>query len=223
MQHAPAVLKIALKALRTNKMRSALTMLGMVVGVGAVIAMVAVGQGASERVETQIESLGSNLLVVQPGSNNAGGVRNGWGNSVTLTRDDAEAIATQLPAVAYVAASVRRNAQIVYDGNNWFTRIEGVTPQYLTVRNFEVNRGSNFTASDDQAARKVALVGQTVVDQIFGGEDPVGQSGRRHPGAPDNRQAKATGKELGQCAERAEYLRAGALRRAHAPSGSAGQ
>ena len=97
MKYLPAALKIAFKALRTNKMRSALTMLGMVVGVGAVIAMVAVGQGASERVESQIESLGSNLIVVQPGWNNAGGVRNGWGNGVTLTRDDADAIAANYP------------------------------------------------------------------------------------------------------------------------------
>ena len=100
MKHLPAALKIAFKALRTNKMRSALTMLGMVVGVGAVIAMVAVGQGATQRVESQIESLGSNLIVVQPGWNNTGGVRNGFGNSVTLTRDDAEAIAAELPTVA---------------------------------------------------------------------------------------------------------------------------
>ena len=128
MKHLPATLRIAFKALRTNKMRSALTMLGMVVGVGAVIAMVAVGQGASERVQSQIESLGSNLIVVQPGWNNTGGVRNGFGNSVTLTRDDADAIAAELPSVAHVAASVRGNAQIVYGGNNWFTRIEGVTP-----------------------------------------------------------------------------------------------
>jgi putative ABC transport system permease protein len=155
-------------------MRSALTMLGMVVGVGAVIAMVAVGRGATERVQSQIESLGSNLIVVQPGWNNTGGVRNGFGNSVTLTRDDADAIAAQLPAVAHVAASVRGNAQIVYGGNNWFTRIEGVTRDYFTVRNYDLNRGVAFVDADDQQARKVALLGQTVVDQLFGGADPVG-------------------------------------------------
>ena len=176
MKHLPAALRIAFKALRINKMRSALTMLGMVVGVGAVIAMVAVGQGASERVENQIESLGSNLIVVQPGFNRTGGVRNGWGNGVTLTRDDSDAIAAQLPAVAHAAASVRGNAQIVYGGNNWFTRIEGVTKDYLSVRNYEVNRGDALTEADDQLARKVALVGQTVVDQVFGGASPVGQT-----------------------------------------------
>ncbi len=174
MKHLPAALKIAFKALRTNKMRSALTMLGMVVGVGAVIAMVAVGQGASERVQNQIESLGSNLIVIQPGFNRTGGVRNGWGNGVTLTREDSEAIAAQLPTVARAAASVRGNAQIVYGGNNWFTRIEGVTKDYLAVRNYEVNSGNAFVDSDDQLARKVALVGQTVVDQVFGGASPVG-------------------------------------------------
>ena len=141
MKHLPAALKIAFKALRTNKMRSALTMLGMVVGVGAVIAMVAVGQGASERVQSQIESLGSNLIVIQPGFNRTGGVRNGWGNGVTLTREDSQAIVDQLPTVARAAASVRGNAQIVYGENNWFTRIEGVTKDYLAVRTYEVNRG----------------------------------------------------------------------------------
>ncbi|HEV8412759.1 MAG TPA: ABC transporter permease [Bryobacteraceae bacterium] len=176
MSHLPAALKIAFKALRTNKMRSALTMLGMVVGVGAVIAMVAVGQGASERVQNQIESLGSNLIVVQPGWNNTGGVRNGFGNSVTLTRDDADAIASELPSVAHVAASVRGNAQVVYSGSNWFTRIEGVTRDYFTVRNYDVNRGAPFVDADDQGARKVALIGQTVVDQLFPGADPVGAS-----------------------------------------------
>jgi putative ABC transport system permease protein len=174
MKYLPAALKIAFKALRTNKMRSALTMLGMVVGVGAVIAMVAVGQGASERVQSQIESLGSNLIIIQPGFNNTGGVRNGWGNGVTLTRDDADAIATQLPTVAHAAASVRGNAQIVYGGINWFTRIEGVTRDYFTVRNYELNRGAAFVDADDQLARKVAVVGQTVVDQLFAGANPVG-------------------------------------------------
>jgi len=174
MKYTSGALRIAFKALRTNKMRSALTMLGMVVGVGAVIAMVAVGEGASKRVQAQIASLGSNLIVIQPGWNNAGGVRSGWGNGVTLTRDDADAIAAQLPTVAHVAASVRGNAQIVYGGNNWFTRIEGVTPDYLTVRNFQVNRGTAFTGSDDQLAQKVALLGQTAVDQLFAGADPVG-------------------------------------------------
>jgi putative ABC transport system permease protein len=174
MKHIPAALKIAFKALRTNKMRSALTMLGMVVGVGAVIAMVAVGQGASEKVQSQIESLGSNLIVIQPGFNRIGGVRNGWGNGVTLTRDDADAIAAQLPTVAHAAASVQGSAQIVYGGTNWFTRIQGVTADFFTVRNYEVNRGAAFLDADDQLARKVALVGQTVVDQLFAGQDPVG-------------------------------------------------
>jgi len=174
MKYTSAALKIAFKALCVNKMRSALTMLGMVVGVAAVIAMVAVGQGASKRVQAQIASLGSNLIVIQPGWNNTGGVRNGWGNGVTLTRDDADAIAAQLPTVGHVAASVRGNAQIVYGGNNWFARIEGVTPDYLTVRNFQVNRGAAFDRSDDQLARKVALLGQTVVGQLFAGADPVG-------------------------------------------------
>ena len=114
--------------------------------------------------------------MVQPGWNNTGGVRNGFGNSVTLTRDDAEAIAAELPTVAHVAASVRGNVQIVYGGNNWFTRIEGVTRDYFTVRNYEVNQGAAFVDADDQLARKVALIGQTVVDQLFAGMDPVGST-----------------------------------------------
>lgn len=176
MKSPPTALRIAFKALRTNRLRSGLTMLGMVVGVAAVIAMVAVGQGASERVQTQIESLGSNLLVIQPGWNNTGGVRNGWGNSVTLTRDDAAAIAGQLPSVLRVAATVRGNAQVVFSGNNWFTRIEGVTPEYLPIRNYAVDQGASFTATDDQGARKVAILGRTVVEQLFPGQNPVGAS-----------------------------------------------
>jgi len=168
-------IRISLKALMINKLRSSLTMLGIIVGVGAVIAMVAIGQGASAQVQAQIDSLGTNMLVIQPGSNNVGGVRGGWGNATTLTRDDATAIVAEVPTVAYAASSVRGNAQIIYGSSNWYSRVEGVTPDYLTVRNFEVLSGAAFTTEDDQLARKVALIGQTVVDEVFGGFDPVGQ------------------------------------------------
>ncbi len=168
-------MKIAFKALRINKLRSALTMLGIIVGVGAVIAMVAIGSGASAQVAAQIESLGSNMLVIQPGSHNDHGSRGGWGSGVTLTRADADAMQAQLPSVLYAAATVRGNAQIVYGATNWYSRVEGITPNYLTVRNFEIQFGAPFTLADDQAAAKVVIVGQTIVDELFGGLNPVGE------------------------------------------------
>jgi putative ABC transport system permease protein len=153
-------------------------MLGIIVGVGAVIAMVAIGNGASAEVAAQIESLGSNLLVVQPGSNNDRGVRGGYGSGVTLTRDDAVAIGTELPTVLYAAPTVRGNAQIVYGNSNWYSRVEGVTPDYLPVRNFEIQSGAPFTLADDRSAARVAIIGQTIVNEVFGGLDPVGQQMR---------------------------------------------
>jgi putative ABC transport system permease protein len=166
---------IAFKALQVNKLRSVLTMLGIVVGVAAVIAMVALGAGASAELAAQLESLGSNVIVIQPGWNHDRGARGGWGSGTTLTGSDAEAIEQQIPAVLYAAPSVRGNAQIVYGGSNWYSRVEGVTPEYLKVRNFEIESGSPFTLADDQAAAKVAIVGRTVIEEVFGGFNPVGE------------------------------------------------
>ncbi len=168
-------MKIAFVALRINKLRSALTMLGIIIGVAAVIAMVAVGAGAQARIQQQIASIGSNVIVVLSGSVTSSGIRMGTGNAQTLTEDDARAIVSQAPAVEYAAPSVRGGAQVVYGNNNWGTQILGTTPDYLTVRDLGVQDGQAFTQADVDAAAKVALIGKTVSDNLFNGEDPVGK------------------------------------------------
>ncbi len=171
-----ASMKIALRALRINKMRSALTMLGIVIGVAAVIAMVAVGSGAEERIKAQIASIGSNLIIVLSGSITSSGIRMGTGNAQTLTEDDARAIARECDAAALAAPAVRGGVQTVYGNNNWGTQVLGTTPDYLQIRDVEIARGQAFTTSDVEAAARVALLGKTVVDNLFNGENPVGQS-----------------------------------------------
>jgi len=168
-------LKIALRALRVNKMRSALTMLGIIIGVGAVIAMLAIGTGASRRIQEQIESIGSNLLIILPGATTSGGVRMGAGTQTTLTFSDSEAIKKECPAVAYVAPVLGGVAQVVYGHLNWSTGVQGTTPDMLSVRDWPLSGGRPFTQQDIKSATKVCLLGQTVVDNLFGGQDPVGQ------------------------------------------------
>src|SRR5262245_7677536 len=167
-------MKIAFRALRINKLRSALTMLGIIIGVGAVIAMVAVGSGATDRIQQQIASIGSNIIQVNPGSQNWGGVRSGNGNAQTLTEDDAKSIA-ELSAIAHTAPTQRGNAQIVNGNNNWYTQIQGTTPEFLTIRDLKIATGENFTDADVQGSAKVAVLGKTVADNLFNGADPVGQ------------------------------------------------
>jgi len=168
-------MKIAFRALQINKMRSALTMLGIIIGVGAVIAMVAVGAGASERIKDQIASIGSNVIMVMPGSITASGIRLGSGFATTLTMDDAKAIGRDCPSVQAVAPTSRAGAQVVYGNNNWATSIQGTTPDYLLIRDVGIQSGAPFTQQDVDADAKMALVGQTVVDNLFNGEDAVGQ------------------------------------------------
>jgi putative ABC transport system permease protein len=168
-------LRIALRALRTNKMRSFLTMLGIIIGIGAVIAMVAIGSGASQVISQQISSIGSNILLVIPGSTTSGGLRMGAGSTPTLTYDDAKAIQTECPAVSYAAPTVRGAAQVVYGNMNWSTIIMGITPNYLSVRDWPVVEGRNLTQSDVDAATKNCLLGQTVAENLFGAEDPIGK------------------------------------------------
>ena len=168
-------LKVAVRALQSNKMRSALTMLGIIIGVSAVIAMLAVGTGASRRIADQIQSIGSNLLIILPGSTTSGGVRMGAGSQPTLTLRDAEAIKKECPAVAYVAPMLGGVAQVVYGHTNWSTAIQGTSPDILAVRNWPLSTGREFTDQDIRSAAKVCLLGQTVVDNLFGDEDPVGQ------------------------------------------------
>jgi putative ABC transport system permease protein len=167
--------RIAVRALRVNKLRSALTMLGIVIGVGAVITMVAVGAGAQARVAEQIQSLGSNLIVVLSGSASAGGVRLGSGSQLTITEDDAWAIQREIPSVEAAAPAVRGGAQIVYGNLNWGTAILGVTPEYFTARDWAVVSGRALTQEEIDGATKTALIGQTVALNLFGDSDPLGQ------------------------------------------------
>jgi putative ABC transport system permease protein len=170
-----AGLRIALRALMVNKMRSTLTMLGIIIGVGAVIAMIAVGSGAKKRIAEQIASMGSNLLIVLSGSSTSGGLRFGSGTVPTLTVDDAKAISTEIPAVKYVAPSIGGVAQIVYGNQNWSTLINGTTPEALDIREWPLSSGRSFTQQDVDGATKVCLLGKTVADNLFGGIDPIGQ------------------------------------------------
>jgi len=167
--------RIAVRALRVNKLRSALTMLGIVIGVGAVIAMVAVGSGAQARVAEQIQSLGANIIIIWPGAVTQGGVRLGAGAQATLSEDDAWAIQRDVLLVQVVAPYGRGNAQVVYSNLNWFTGILGVTPEYFAARDWEVISGRQLTQEEVDGASKVALVGQTVARNLFGDEDPLGQ------------------------------------------------
>jgi putative ABC transport system permease protein len=167
--------RIAVRALRVNKLRSALTMLGIVIGVGAVITMVAVGAGAQARVAEQIQSLGSNMLIVLSGSVLAGGVRMGSGSQLTITEDDAWAIQRDIPAVAAAAPTSRGGAQVVYGNLNWATGIQGVTLEFFTAREWDVADGRLFSQEEIDGAGKVALLGQTVNGNLFGDGEPLGQ------------------------------------------------
>jgi len=167
--------RIAVRALRVNKLRSALTMLGIVIGVGAVITMVAVGAGAQARVAEQIQSLGSNMIVVLSGSVTSGGVRLGSGSQLTITEEDAWAIQREIPLVEAAAPTMRGGAQIIYGNLNWATSIQGVTPEYFTARDWLAVSGRTLTQEDIDGATKTALLGQTVTFNLFGDSDPVGQ------------------------------------------------
>lgn len=166
--------KIALRALRTNKMRSFLTMLGIIIGIAAVIAMMAVGSGASFVISQQIASIGSNIILVLPGSTTSGGLRSGSGGAQTLTSDDARAIMAECPSVAYAAGNVRTSGQIVNGNMNWSTTVMGGTPELFEIREWPVFNGRPITREDENGAIKVCLLGQTVAENLFGSADPVG-------------------------------------------------
>ena len=170
-----ASLRIALRALMVNKMRSALTMLGIIIGVGAVIAMIAVGSGAKKRIAEQIASMGSNLIMVMSGSSTSGGMRFGAGTVPTLTADDAKAIQTEIPGVKYTAPSINGVAQVVYGNQNWSTIIIGTAPEVLEIRDWPLAAGRPYTQQDVDGATKVCLLGRTVVENLFGGMDAIGQ------------------------------------------------
>lgn len=170
--------RIAWRAVRANLMRSVLTMLGIIIGVAALITMVALGNGAQNQVEAQIRSLGANLLMVQPGSANQGGVRLGAGSRHTLTEDDAAAFAAEIPGVVVAAPSVSGPGQLVHGNTNWSTLVGGVTPDYLTARDWQVETGRGFTLEEVDTAAKVVLLGGTTTERLFGNNDSLGQTVR---------------------------------------------
>jgi len=171
-----ATLRVAFKALVRNKVRSLLTTLGIIVGIAAVIAMLAVGKGASMMIQDQIASMGSNLLVVYPGTNVLAGLRSGAGAVRTLTVEDSEAILRECPYIDTLSPVIRGAAQIVYQDQNWSARIEGTSADYLEVRNWELAGGEFFGEAEVRSAARVAVVGQTVVKNLFAGDDPVGKT-----------------------------------------------
>jgi putative ABC transport system permease protein len=168
-------LQAALRALSRNLLRSGLTILGVVIGVAAVIAMVSVGQGADAAVRAQLESLGTNIVMIVPGATTVGGVRTGSGNASTLTVADARAIERECPSVTVVTYMKRDLAQVTYGHENWSTAIQGSPPSYTSVRDWPVARGRFFVQSEEDSAAKVAVLGATVVERLFApGEDPLG-------------------------------------------------
>jgi putative ABC transport system permease protein len=168
----------ALRALKRNKMRSFLTMLGIIIGVGAVIVMLAIGQGAKYSVEQQINALGTNVLIVFPGSQQTAGIRGGAGSMTTLTADDALAIQKECPAVALVSPGTRGGGQVIAGNQNWATGVEGTGPDYLEIRKWKVGYGDFYTDQDIRSASKVCVLGKTVADNLFPDVSPVGQTVR---------------------------------------------
>jgi putative ABC transport system permease protein len=167
--------KIAGRALRRNKLRSGLTALGIIIGVGAVIAMVSIGNGAKAQVEAQIASLGQNVILIFSGSTTASGIRTGWGGAGTLRIEDAEAIRREVPQVIRVSEEVNSTAQVAAGNQNWFTRLQGQSAEYFELRDWPVVDGAPFSEQDVRSANKVCVIGRTTATQVFGNEDPIGQ------------------------------------------------
>lgn len=170
--------KIALDALISNKLRSILTMLGIIIGVGAVIAMVSIGMGVREKVSSSIASLGSNLIIVTPGAASSSGVRQAAGSNTTLSLKDAQAIAKEVPGIGAVAPSVSKQYQLVAGNMNWNSSVQGTTPEYLDVRNLSMQAGSFITNEDNNSRNRVAVIGATVASNLFDNANPIGQSVR---------------------------------------------
>jgi putative ABC transport system permease protein len=167
--------KIAFRALRRNKLRSVLTALGIIIGVGAVIAMVSIGNGAKAQVEQQIASLGENVILIFSGSITSSGIRTGWGSAGTLKIEDAEAIRREVPGVVAVSEEVVSTSQVSAGNQNWFTRIYGESPEYFDIRKWPLSEGAIFTPQDVRSANKVCVIGRTTASQIFGSDNSIGQ------------------------------------------------
>ena len=172
---ALATFNLALRALQRNKLRSLLTMLGIVIGVGAVVAMVGIGNGAKAQVEAQIATLGQNVILIFPGSSFSGGVQSGSGGVGTLKLEDAKAIADEVSGVVAVSPGTRVTSQLGFGNQNWSTSVAGEAPEYFDIRQWEIVGGAGFTEQDVRAAAKVAVIGATVAKQLFGEEEPIGQ------------------------------------------------
>jgi putative ABC transport system permease protein len=170
-----ATVRIALRALRRNKLRTGLTMLGIIIGVAAVVAMVGIGQGAKTQVEAQIASLGENVILIFSGSTTSSGIRTGWGSAGTLKIEDVDAIQREVPGVIGVSPEVRSAMQVAAGNQNWMTQILGEGPDYFTIRQWPLKAGTTFTNQDVRGANKVCVIGQTTARQLFGDSDPVGQ------------------------------------------------
>ena len=176
MMRLLAPFKIAARALRRNKMRSLLTMLGIIIGVGSVIAAVSFTTGATKQVEDKVASLGQNIVTVFSGNYSSGGMRGGWGSAATLTVEDSRAIKNEVDNVVAVSPEVRDRAQILANGQNWNTQVLGESPDYPQIRDWDIANGDMFTEGDVRALSKVAIIGKTVVDQLYPADDPVGQT-----------------------------------------------
>jgi putative ABC transport system permease protein len=174
MRIAPTF-SVALRALRRNKLRSVLTALGIIIGVGAVIAMVGIGNGAKAQVEAQIASLGQNVILIFSGSTASSGIRTGWGGAGTLKIEDAEAIRREVPGVIGVSEEVVSTTQVAAGNQNWFTRIYGESADYFDIRQWPLADGAPFTPQDVRGANKVCVIGRTTATQIYGNENPIGQ------------------------------------------------
>jgi putative ABC transport system permease protein len=175
MKRILATLKIATRALRRNKLRTLLTMLGMIIGVAAVIAMVGIGNGAKSQIEAQIASMGQNVVLVWSGSFMRGGMHSGWGGAGTLTLEDADAIQREVPGVTVISPEVRTPVPIAAGNQNWQTQLLGESADYFIIRQWPIVAGGSFTEQDVRNANKVAVIGKTIADQLFPGEDPIGQ------------------------------------------------
>ncbi len=175
MRIAPTF-NVAFRALRRNKMRSVLTALGIIIGVGAVIAMVGIGNGAKAQVEAQIASLGENVILIFSGSTTSSGIHTGWGSAGTLKIEDAEAIQREVPGVTAVSEEVISTTQVAAGNQNWFTRIYGESAEYFEIRGWPLAEGVPFTPQDVRSANKVCVIGRTTAAQIYGNQDPIGQT-----------------------------------------------
>jgi putative ABC transport system permease protein len=175
MTKTTSILKVAFRAMGRNKMRSLLTALGIIIGVACVVATIGIGEGARVQTESQLQSLGTNFLMIFPGTTTSSGARSGWGSNSKLSEQDVDAIRQEVSSVSYVSASIRSVAQVVYGNQNWSTSIQGGEVDWPAIRSWNVAEGQFFTDADNRAAAKVCVLGRTVATTLFGGEDPVGK------------------------------------------------